>query len=179
MAQLAQKRGLVKKGGIPDCDAAARQILQDCQRGKFSFYTRAPNVKVLEVPEYLEPKLVTEMSAEFKLDNTDDWMETNELNAPSSGAAIGMRNDGLTEIEEFEDDSDMEEEDTEEDTENMEDDRQNEEADSEGFLFILELRNRVMCCEFSFLRLLDTRKVGDFFREKRLFQQKKIQKFEF
>ena len=28
LAQLAQKRGLVRKGGIPDCVAAARQILQ-------------------------------------------------------------------------------------------------------------------------------------------------------
>ena len=129
LAQLAQKRGLVKKGGIPDCDAAARQILQDCQRGKFSFYTKAPNVKVLEVPEYLEPKLVTEMSAEFQLDQADDWMETTELVAPSSGAAIGMRNDGLTEIEEFEDDSDMEE--VSEGEEMEEDDRDTEE-DAEG-----------------------------------------------
>ena len=65
LAQLAQKHGLVKKGGMPDCDAAARQILQDCQRGKFSFYTKAPNVKGLGVQEYLVPKLVTEMSADF------------------------------------------------------------------------------------------------------------------
>ena len=28
LAQLAQKRGMVKKGGIPDLEASARQILQ-------------------------------------------------------------------------------------------------------------------------------------------------------
>ena len=28
LALLAQKRGLVKKGGIPDCEQSARQILQ-------------------------------------------------------------------------------------------------------------------------------------------------------
>ena len=54
-------------------------------------------------PEYLDSKIVGEMSREFEFENGDDWMETAELNAPSSGAAIGMRNDGMAEIDEDED----------------------------------------------------------------------------
>ena len=64
LAQLAMKRGLVKKGGIPDCEKSARQILQDCQRGKFSFYTKPPKTATAEeqtVPEFLDAKLVSTM----------------------------------------------------------------------------------------------------------------------
>ena len=85
-------------------------VCLDCQRGKFSFYTKAPKSDANNpTPEYLDTKLIGEMNAEFELDAADDWMETTELVAPSSGAAIGMRNDGYTELVELDDDSDVEE----------------------------------------------------------------------
>lgn len=112
LALLAQKRGLVKKGGIPDCEQSARQILQDCQRGKFSFYTRCPKTAEGQLPpDYLaDSKLVSEMNAEFEIDQLDSWMESTELPAPTSGAAIGMRNDGYADLEDLEEESDQENE---------------------------------------------------------------------
>ena len=41
----------------------------------------------------------THFSEEFKLDGLDDWMETNDINAPTSGKGIGLSNDGFTELE--------------------------------------------------------------------------------
>lgn len=125
LAQLAMKRGLVKKGGIPDCEKSARQILQDCQRGKFSFYTKPPKTVTAEdqvTPEFLDAKLMTEMSAEFNLDGMDDWMETTEMNAPSSGKAIGLSNDGFTELEDMEEEGEEEEKDDDDEEEEQEDD---------------------------------------------------------
>merc|ERR1711997_519277 len=131
LAQLAQKRGLVKKGGIPDCVASARQILQDCQRGKFSFYTKAPNMATTPAPEYLDSKIVTEMSKEFELEKTDDWMEVTELNAPTSGAAIGMRNDGYADIEQSDDEEidELSEEEMEQDSDTEEKDEKDIEVE--------------------------------------------------
>lgn len=131
LAQLAQKRGLVKKGGIPDCEKSARQILQDCQRGRFSFYTKPPKTATAEemtVPEFLDAKLVTTMSEEFKLDGLDDWMETSDISAPTSGKGIGLSNDGFGELEDSEDEEEEEGQSDEENEEMEEDDKMEEDV---------------------------------------------------
>ena len=38
-------------------------------------------------------------SEEFKLDGLDDWMETSDISAPTSGKGIGLSNDGFGELE--------------------------------------------------------------------------------
>jgi hypothetical protein len=50
------------------------------------------------------------MNAEFEIDQLDSWMESTELPAPTSGAAIGMRNDGYADLEDLEEESDQENE---------------------------------------------------------------------
>merc|ERR1711937_595971 len=115
LAQLAQKRGMVKKGGIPDLEASARQILQDCQRGKIKFFTKAPKLETHKMPEFLDAKIVTEMAAEFKLEDNTDWMDTTDLATPTQGATVKILDDGFTELEALEeDDEEIEEEDDDE-----------------------------------------------------------------
>lgn len=124
LAQLAQKRGMVKKGGIPDLEASARQILQDCQRGKIKFFTKAPKLETHKMPEFLDAKIVTEMAAEFKLEDNTDWMDTTDLATPTQGATVKILDDGFTELEALEEDDDEEiEEDADEGNE-MEEDNQ-------------------------------------------------------
>ena len=36
---VARRLGKIKKGGVPDIDAAARSVLQDWNAGKISYYT--------------------------------------------------------------------------------------------------------------------------------------------
>ena len=118
LAQLAEKRGMVRKGGIPDLEASARQILQgrynihfsglpsknsDCQRGKIRFFTKAPKVETHKLPEFLDAKVVSQLADEFKLDSSSDWMETTELpQQPSQGQTIKIVDDGFTELDTLE-----------------------------------------------------------------------------
>ena len=134
LAQLAEKRGMVRKGGIPDLEASARQILQgegkiyhlfvvtiivDCQRGKIRFFTKAPKVETHKIPKFLDVTLVKQLADEFQLDATSDWMATTELpQQPSQGQTIKISDDGYTELDtlvesdaEVEDEGKMEQED--------------------------------------------------------------------
>merc|ERR1711935_724179 len=119
LAQLAEKRGMVRKGGIPDLEASARQILQDCQRGKIRFFTKAPKVETHKIPKFLDVTLVKQLADEFQLDATSDWMATTELpQQPSQGQTIKISDDGYTESDtlvesdaEVEDEGKMEQED--------------------------------------------------------------------
>ena len=77
------------------------------------------------MPEFLDAKVVTQLAEEFKLDLNSDWMDTTELPAPSSGAGIKIFDDGFTELENLEGESD--EEMTNEDEEEA-DDKINEES---------------------------------------------------
>ena len=137
LAQLAQKRGMVKKGGIPDLEASARQILQgngsiknqrlhqfilDCQRGKIKFFTKAPKLETHKMPEFLDAKIVTEMAAEFKLEDNTDWMDTTDLANPTQGATVKVLDDGFTELEALEESEDEEIE--EDEGEEMEEDQE-------------------------------------------------------
>jgi len=123
LAQLAEKRGMVRKGGIPDLEASARQILQDCQRGKIRFFTKAPKVETHKLPEFLDAKVVTQLADEFQLDSSSDWMETTELPAqPSSGQTIKIVDDGFTELDTLGDSDEEIEEDNEADMEVEQDD---------------------------------------------------------
>jgi len=103
LAQLAEKRGMVRKGGIPDLEASARQILQDCQRGKIKFFTKAPKIESHALPDFLESKIVAQMAAEFKVEGdsnaTMDWLDQADLPAPTQGATVKIMDDGFTELD--------------------------------------------------------------------------------
>ncbi len=42
LVHIAKKKGKLKKGGVPDYDAAARTVLQDWNSGKIKYYTLPP-----------------------------------------------------------------------------------------------------------------------------------------
>ena len=42
LGQVARKKGLLKAGGVPNMDLAARKIIKDYMDGKISFFTPAP-----------------------------------------------------------------------------------------------------------------------------------------
>ncbi|OQV23837.1 Guanine nucleotide-binding protein-like 3-like protein [Hypsibius exemplaris] len=107
LALVAMKRGLLKKGGIPDMVKAARLILQDWTGGKIAYYTTPPEKRPEEV--HIKAELVTAMSKEFDLDALEDEekMMIDEMPAVDSSKASALQDNS-------EDDNMGEEEDEEE-----------------------------------------------------------------
>ncbi|KAK3927989.1 Guanine nucleotide-binding protein-like 3-like protein [Frankliniella fusca] len=63
---LAETTGKFKKGGIPDTTKAARQLLEDWNRGKIRYFTQPPEVKD---ESHVSAAIVTETGDEFDLDS--------------------------------------------------------------------------------------------------------------
>lgn len=66
LQHLARRQGRLKKGGIPDSDAAAKIVLQDWLDGRLSYYTMPPAVH--SMPAHLSSTVVGELSQEFDID---------------------------------------------------------------------------------------------------------------
>jgi len=66
LQHLARRLGRLRKGGIPDCEGAARIILQDWNCGKISYYAQPPATHTL--PAHLASSVVAKWSKEFDLD---------------------------------------------------------------------------------------------------------------
>uniref|UniRef100_A0A915N253 Guanine nucleotide-binding protein-like 3 homolog n=1 Tax=Meloidogyne javanica TaxID=6303 RepID=A0A915N253_MELJA len=69
LALLAKRSGRMKKGGRPDLNAAAKQVLNDWNSGKLHYFTEPP--EQLIVSEF-QPELVSEFVKEFDLDNLEE-----------------------------------------------------------------------------------------------------------
>jgi len=65
LALLARGQGKLKKGGIPDRDAAAKTVLNDWNSGKIKYFTHPPE----EVEANISSEIVSEFAAEFSLDD--------------------------------------------------------------------------------------------------------------
>ncbi|XP_060691118.1 guanine nucleotide-binding protein-like 3 [Hemiscyllium ocellatum] len=77
---LAQKRSILKKGGIPDIEKTAKLILYDWSGAKVSYHTVPPEKHKL--PNYITPKLVEEAKRGFN---------SGELNNHNENALKGVR----------------------------------------------------------------------------------------
>jgi len=66
--RVAQKRGKLAKGGIPDMAAAARVVLRDWNSGKIPFYTLPPKTD----SSHDSVAIVSEFSKEFDLDKANE-----------------------------------------------------------------------------------------------------------
>ncbi|KAG2764615.1 hypothetical protein JG687_00011077 [Phytophthora cactorum] len=64
---VAQSKGKLGKGGIPDRQAAARIVLQDWNRGKLPYFTPPPDQSV----QVLDTQLVTAFGQEFNVADED------------------------------------------------------------------------------------------------------------
>ncbi|KAL1914942.1 uncharacterized protein VTP21DRAFT_7858 [Calcarisporiella thermophila] len=70
LALLAQRRGKLKPGGIPDLTLAGRQVLNDWNSGRIKYYTIPPAVK-----GHIGAEVVQAWSTEFELSEADRILE--------------------------------------------------------------------------------------------------------
>lgn len=62
---LSASRGKVRKGGIPDINKGARQLIDDWNKGKIKYHTQPPEVE----SSHVSASIVTQDAAEFDLDS--------------------------------------------------------------------------------------------------------------
>ena len=65
LQHLARRQGRLKKGGVPDNEAAARILLQDWIDGRLSYYTVPPEEH--QLPTHLSSEVVGELAKEFDI----------------------------------------------------------------------------------------------------------------
>ncbi|XP_028410839.1 guanine nucleotide-binding protein-like 3 homolog [Dendronephthya gigantea] len=63
LCELAKKMGKLKKGGVPDVNAAAKAVLGDWNSGKIVFYTHPPEQH--DLPAHLSAEIVQRWGTEF------------------------------------------------------------------------------------------------------------------
>ncbi|EGZ16477.1 hypothetical protein PHYSODRAFT_498057 [Phytophthora sojae] len=83
---VAQTKGKLGKGGIPDRQAAARIVLQDWNRGKLPYFTPPPDQSV----QVLDTQLVTAFGQEFnvadeELNPTSIFLQEGDATKEASG----------------------------------------------------------------------------------------------
>ncbi|KAE8881791.1 hypothetical protein PF005_g27595 [Phytophthora fragariae] len=78
---VAQTKGKLGKGGIPDRQAAARIVLQDWNRGKLPYFTPPPDQSV----QVLDTQLVTSFGQEFNV--ADEELNPTSIFLPDGDAA--------------------------------------------------------------------------------------------
>ncbi|KAF5291181.1 hypothetical protein FQA39_LY14423 [Lamprigera yunnana] len=72
----AKRTGRFKKGGIPNVEAAARDLVADWNQGKIKYYTVPPEDSEAEI--HISSKIITEAGKEFDIENFES-METEVL----------------------------------------------------------------------------------------------------
>ncbi|NXG65712.1 GNL3 protein, partial [Hemiprocne comata] len=93
---LAQKRGMLKKGGVPDVENIAKLLLCDWTGAKISYHSQPPGSQKL--PPYLTEDKRAEMQECFNLKNLEE--ENNNtvqaLKFPSPASSIIFQSAGMT-----------------------------------------------------------------------------------
>ncbi|NXN16699.1 GNL3 protein, partial [Indicator maculatus] len=129
LALLAQKRGMLKKGGVPDIENMAKLLLCDWTGAKISYHSQPPESQML--PPYLTEDKIAEMQGCFNLKNLEEGNNTTvqAIKFPSPANSImfqsaGMSNGLIEETEVIEEASEWE---------NMETSKEEEEEEEELF----------------------------------------------
>ncbi|KAL9960002.1 hypothetical protein ACROYT_G033391 [Oculina patagonica] len=133
LSHLGKRLGKLKKGGIPNVNAAGKMVLKDWNSGKIVFYTHPPEEHRL--PTHLSADIVSEWSKEFDVSSLEQH-ESNELHGLRNTVEDAMVLEAggpvdAAEIEEEEMESDEEEDDEDvddDDDESDDDDDEEEEA---------------------------------------------------
>lgn len=147
LAHLGKRLGKLKKGGIPDINAAGKMVLKDWNSGKIVFYTHPPEEHRL--PTHLSADIVSEWSKEFDLSSLQQH-ERDELHGLQNKMEDAMvleaggPVDAAEEIEEEDMESDHEEEDWDEEDDDQSDggeameDSDNEQAEKDGMTVLIK-----------------------------------------
>uniref|UniRef100_A0A8C3EUC3 Guanine nucleotide-binding protein-like 3 n=1 Tax=Corvus moneduloides TaxID=1196302 RepID=A0A8C3EUC3_CORMO len=67
---LAQKRGMLKKGGVPDIENMAKLVLCDWTGARIKYYSQPPGFQ--KPPPYLTEQKIAEMQEGFNLNNLEE-----------------------------------------------------------------------------------------------------------
>uniref|UniRef100_UPI00398EF21F guanine nucleotide-binding protein-like 3 n=1 Tax=Pristiophorus japonicus TaxID=55135 RepID=UPI00398EF21F len=128
---LAQKRSMLKKGGIPDTEKAAKLILYDWTGAKVSYHTDPPETH--QLPSYITANLVDESKRSF---NTAELAKDNVntlkvVRCPNMASSIVFQSTGPTNglLEEGNMVEEMQEQEVQEEDDGKSVDQENSEAE--------------------------------------------------
>ncbi|XP_062441190.1 guanine nucleotide-binding protein-like 3 isoform X1 [Rhea pennata] len=93
---LAQKRGMLKKGGVPDTENIAKLLLCDWTGAKISYHSQPPEHQ--RPPLYLTKDKITEMQKGFNLKKLEEENTTTltALKFPNLASSITFQSAGMT-----------------------------------------------------------------------------------
>lgn len=95
LLQIAEKRGKLKKRGVPDLDSAARTVLDDWNSGRIPYFTMPP---AEDKSVHVGAAVVAEWGAAFDLQSViavhDAAVEGSEMGAGGDEEMVEMRSDG-------------------------------------------------------------------------------------
>ncbi|NXP75524.1 GNL3 protein, partial [Ramphastos sulfuratus] len=96
LALLAQKRGMLKKGGVPDIENMAKLLLCDWTGAKISYHSQPPESQIL--PPYLTEDKIAEMQGSFNLKSLEEGNNTTvqALKYPSPANSIIFQSAGMS-----------------------------------------------------------------------------------
>ncbi|NXU40846.1 GNL3 protein, partial [Drymodes brunneopygia] len=150
LSLLAQKRGMLKKGGVPDIENMAKLVLCDWTGARIKYYSQPPESQ--KPPPYLTEQKIREMQEGFNLNNLpqENSNTVQAVKHPSPASSIVFQSAGMTngtieenkvieegsewgnmETSKEEEEEDKEDEEEEEFTESDDDEDDMEEADDD------------------------------------------------
>ncbi|NWH83919.1 GNL3 protein, partial [Aegithalos caudatus] len=93
---LAQKRGMLKKGGVPDIENMAKLVLCDWTGARMKYYSQPPGFQ--KPPPYLTEQKIAEMQEGFNLNNLEQENRNTvqALKHPSPASSIAFQSAGMT-----------------------------------------------------------------------------------
>ncbi|XP_063203781.1 guanine nucleotide-binding protein-like 3 [Chroicocephalus ridibundus] len=93
---LAQKRGMLKKGGVPDIENIAKVLLCDWTGAKISYHSQPPESH--RWPPYLTEDITAKMQECFNLKNLEEENKNavQALKCPSPASSITFQSAGMT-----------------------------------------------------------------------------------
>ncbi|NXG37036.1 GNL3 protein, partial [Dromaius novaehollandiae] len=93
---LAQKRGMLKKGGVPDTENVAKLLLCDWTGAKISYHSQPPEYQ--RPPPYLTEDKIAEMQKGFNLKKLEEENTTTvtALKYPNLASSIAFQSAGMT-----------------------------------------------------------------------------------
>ncbi|NXA80971.1 GNL3 protein, partial [Thryothorus ludovicianus] len=96
LSLLAQKRGMLKKGGVPDTENMAKLVLCDWTGARIKYYSQPPGLQ--KPPPYLTEQKIAEMQEGFNLNNLEQENSNTvqALKHPSPASSIAFQSAGMT-----------------------------------------------------------------------------------
>ena len=126
LAAVAKKTGKLKRGGVPDFDKAATEVLRDFARGDVKFYTAPPAKKQADATTMGRATLVKSL-VDKDFDPTDDGVVLAVADRPTTDASA-FDHVALAPRDMIDDDDDEDMDDDDDDDDAMDDDDDDDDA---------------------------------------------------